>query len=548
MTAPNIPTEAPTGRAAGWWLHPFLVAAFPVFFLFAQNIREQLSLQPLWMPLGIIMGAAAWTLLAALGIGRLLGAGAARSALVASLLILLALTYGHAWNLVGELARLHRVLLAAWGALAIAAIVVIAILRPAAIARLTTAVNVAAGALILINLVPIGQLALGGSSGADRAADGEIGATEPGATRDVWYLVFDRYAGSPSLQELYGFDNGPFLDELRDRGFQVADGATANYLKTAHSLASSLNMDELDAEALTAEASAPDDWTPLFRRLQSSHAVERFLHERGYRYLHLGLRRGATYANEAADVTLLLGDTTEFSAVLSDTTILVALQAILPRELATGTESVYPTQTLFQLSELERIAEAPGLNFVFAHILLPHPPYAFNADGSRVTAEQRASRAEEEQYLEQLRYANVRILALLDRLHAGPPETRPIVVLAADEGPFPPRYAADELSFDWLQATPDELLRKFSILTAISVPGVDAAGLAAAGFSDTLTPVNLFRVVFNAAFDAGLPILPQRNWVFVDQRHLYDLVDITDRVQRSVDSVRTRDNVSAWLN
>ena len=531
MNAPD-PRAAPAApRAAGWWLHPLLVAAFPVVFLFAANAREQLSLEPLWVPLGIITGIAAATLLAAIVVGHLLGVPPSRSALGASLLLLLVMTYGHAWNLVGELAGQHWVLLIAWAVLAVAGIVAIARLRARAIARLTTAVNVVAGILIVVNLVPIGDLVVRTSSTGEPTEGPQADRPATSGGRDVWYLVFDRYAGSPALQELYGFDNGPFLAELRDRGFVVADGATANYLKTAHSLASSLSMEELDAEALAGEASTPDDWTPLYRRLQTTHAVERFLHDRGYRYLHLGLRRGATYENEAADITLLLGNTTEFSAVLADTTILVALQELLPGELATGTDAFYPAQTLFQLDELERIATAPGLNFVFAHLLLPHPPYAFNADGSRVTPEQRASRTDDEQYLEQLRYANARILGLLDRLHAGPAESWPIVVLAADEGPFPPRYAADEAGFRWLEATPKELLRKFSILTAVSVPGVDAAGLEAAGFSDTMTPVNLFRVVFNAAFAADLPLLPDRNWIFVDQRHLYDLVDVTDRVR-----------------
>ena len=531
MSAPTPPTAPPKPRVAGWWLHPFLVGAFPVLFLFAQNIREQLSLDPIWMPLGAVIGVAAVTLLAALVVGRLLGAGAARSALAASLLIMLALTYGHAWNLVGELAGLHRVLLAGWAALATAGVFIIARLRSTNVARLTTAVNVAAGLLILINVIPIGELAIRTSFiGVQTATQGGSSTPEPGATRDVWYLVFDRYAGASTLDQLYGFDNEPFLDELRDRGFRVAERATANYLKTAHSLASSLNMQELDADVLSAEASSPDDWTPLYRRLQTSHGVERFLHDRGYRYLHLGLRRGATYANDAADIAFLQGDTTEFSSVLSDTTILVSLQRLLPPELAIGLEEAYARQTLFQLDELERIAEGPGLNFVFAHLLLPHPPYEFNADGSRVTPEQRASRTLDDQYLEQLRYTNARILGLLDRLQAGPPETWPIVVLAADEGPFPPRYAADEAGFEWLDATPQELLRKFSILTAVSVPGVDDDALEAAGFTDALTPVNVFRVVFNAAFNAGLPMLPERNWVFVDQRHLYELVDVTERV------------------
>jgi hypothetical protein len=532
MTAPNPMPARMAARAPGWWLHPFLVSVFPVLFLFAENVREQLSLAPIWMPLEIVVGAGAATLLLALLVGGLLGAAPAKSALVASLLILLALTYGHAWNLVGELVRLHRFLLIAWGVLALLGTVVIALLPARGVGRLTTAVTVVAGLLVVINLVPIGDFALRtftiGGTGTNRS-DGE--APLPGATRDVWYIVLEDYAGLPALKAFYDFDNTPFFDALRERGFRVAERATANYLKTAHSLVSSLNMEELDARALAAEASAPDDWTPLYRRLQTGYAVERFLHDRGYRYIHLGLRRGATYANDAADLTFLLGDTTEFGAVFADTTILIALQRFLPASLATGTDATYPAQTRFQLAELDKIAAEPGLNYVFAHILVPHRPYAFNADGSRVTTAQNASRTPEQRYVEQIRFANARMLALIDRLHAGPPETWPIVVLATDEGPFPTRYAKDETGFAWLDATRDELLRKFSILTAVSVPGANAADLDAAGFSDTLTPVNLFRVVFNAAFRAGLPILPNRNWVFVDQRHLYDLVDVTDRVR-----------------
>ena len=39
----------------------------------------------------------------------------------------------------------------------------------------------------------------------------------------------------------------------------MAEDATANYVKTAFSLVSSLNMEELDFEALAGEAAAPDD-------------------------------------------------------------------------------------------------------------------------------------------------------------------------------------------------------------------------------------------------------------------------------------------------
>ena len=310
-----------------------------------------------------------------------------------------------------------------------------------------------------------------------------------------------------------------FLNALRERGFTVAERATANYLKTAHSIASSLNMDELDADALADESSAPDDWTPLYRRLQTSHAVERFLHARGYRYLHLGLRRGATYTNDSADAVFTLGYTTEFSSVLADTTILVGLQEILPDELATGTDAFYPAQTLFQLDKLEEIAHAPGLNFVFGHLLLPHPPYAFNADGSRVTAEQCApSRTDDELYIEQLQYANARILRLLDRLAC---RTTGVVAhrgARSRRGPVSPavrrRRGRLQVAGGDARRAPSQVLDPHRRQRARRRR---ARTSAAAGFSDTVTPVNLLRAVFNAAFDAGLPMLPDRNWVFVDQ-------------------------------
>ena len=49
-------------------LHPLLAAAYPVLFLFAQNVAEQVTLQPLWIPLVASLGAGA----AALLLGRAL--------------------------------------------------------------------------------------------------------------------------------------------------------------------------------------------------------------------------------------------------------------------------------------------------------------------------------------------------------------------------------------------------------------------------------------------------------------------------------------------
>ncbi|MDH7569954.1 MAG: hypothetical protein QHJ73_10250, partial [Armatimonadota bacterium] len=53
-------------------------------------------------------------------------------------------------------------------------------------------------------------------------------ATGGEAGPDIYYLVLDRYASDATLREFFGFDNRPFLNALRARGFYVAEASNAN--------------------------------------------------------------------------------------------------------------------------------------------------------------------------------------------------------------------------------------------------------------------------------------------------------------------------------
>ncbi len=515
-----------------WWLHPLLVATFPVVHLYAANLGEQITLDPLYLPLAAAIGGAAALLGLLAGGANLLGRDVRKAALLVSLVVALFFAYGHIWQAAQELLRMHRYLLTVWGLVALAGIVLV-LRSPAAHVHTATGVlNVIGLILVAVNLVPILQFVVDPAVGHNESVGPRTPASAPpsaGQGRDIWYLVFDRYAGQDALSRIYGYDNSQFLAQLERRGFTIAEHSTANYVKTAHSLASTLGMEYLDAEALEAAASAPDDWKPLYRALQGSHAVQRFVHERGYRYLHLGVLRGATYTNSEADAVYVYGNQTEFGAVLSNTTLLVALENVLGGPGADSYATLYGRHSLYQFSTLAQLASAPAESprFIFAHFLLPHPPYAFNADGSWVSPEQAAERDEAEEYIQQLQFTNDRMLELLDEVLDRPDDESPIVLIQADEGPFPPRYARDEEGFAWIEATEDELVQKFSILAAYRVPGVSEAEL---GVYPGITPVNSFRVIFNAAFGTDLPMLPDRNFVFVDQRHIYDMIDVTARL------------------
>jgi hypothetical protein len=322
-------------------------------------------------------------------------------------------------------------------------------------------------------------------------------ATERTA-RDIVYVLPDRYAGAATLRR-YGFDNSGFLEALRDRGFYVAGRTLGNYQKTAHSMAASLGMRYMDS--LVAASPAPDDWAPVFEEIRGSR-VATFLQERGYEYVSVGSWWPPTAEDPEADRNVRF-----------------ALPPGLPNERGLR------VATLRQFEEIARAATRPGPQFVLAHVLLPHPPYVFDRYGGPYTKREREGVSRDDQYVEQLRFTNVLLLQLVDRLLAGPAIEDPIVILQSDEGPHPLPYEYDRF-WNWFGATDAQLKEKFRLLNAYHLPGVEAEAL-----SPSISPVNSFRVVLDEYFGQDLALLPDRAFVFRDEAHLYDFHEVTDRLR-----------------
>ena len=516
-------------------LHPVLFAMYPVLFLFSQNLREQVTIDPLLAPLALAALAAAGLT----GTLWLVFRDPHSAGVLATAVVALFFSYGHVWNLVGEALEDERYLLILWFSLFVAAIALAVRLGPHRARRATTPLNAVAAALVVFNAIPIAGYQLReiwGTSGPVAHAQSTAGVPVTAGGRDIYYLIFDRYASERMLREQFGFDNRPFLDELRSRGFYIAGDSTANYLKTTQSLASSLNMEYLDIEALEQRAASPDDFQPFYEMNRGSFAVERFLHERGYRYIHLGNLWPPTNRNTQADENYVYSGLPEFSVELLGTTILRQLRLFEDSGDEFSDEPPYfRTQYEYHRYQLDRLPRIPALRgpkFVFAHVTLPHWPYVFDREGNYVPRPLQQARGEVVGYVGQLEYVNSVILNFLDIALRGPDEEDPIIIIQADEGPPPMRYTRNEPTFQWLEATPAEIDMKFQILNAYHLPGVDPEE---AGLYPSITPVNSFRVVFNAYFGTDYELLPDRNWVFIDQSHLYDVADVTDRVREGLD-------------
>lgn len=516
---------------ADWPLHPFLFAAYAVVAPYAANLRET-SFRDV-VPTAFVVFAVTLAIFA--GMAMATRRAGPRAALLTSTLLLTGLFFASLFErlnpwLGGALPQSAQLPLALAGAAALLALAALARFR------LTLPNALLNGVALVLLAAPLWHAAsyewatVRTASPVETKAFAQDAAAAPavaatGRQPDIYYLIFDRYASEAILRNEFGFDNGPFVGFLRSQGFYVASQSVSNYLKTAPSIASSLHMDYIGF--LSGEArSSRSDWHPIYDMLDD-HRVARFLKARGYRYVQVGGWWGPTQHNDFADENRSFGFDEYEWLFLRRTILPPLLQAAAPAsDLARdiGWDNAQCRRAPLQMEAIRTAsAGGPQPTFTFAHVLLPHEPFVFDAAGRCLPIKATWDRGFRTGYLGQLRYANTLIEDLVrDILAKG--GVKPIIIIQADEGPFPQRYRFGDKS--WREATPRELKMKTGILNAYFFPDGDYSALY-----PQITPVNSFRTVFNQFFGTDYARLPDRVFAMPTTAQLYDFFDVTDIVR-----------------
>jgi len=112
-------------------------------------------------------------------------------------------------------------------------------------------------------------------------------------------------------------------------------------------------------------------------------------------------------------------------------------------------------------------------------------------------------------------------MVLIDKLLASS-KVPPIIILQADEGPFP--EAPSKWDGGFQQASEAELQQKARILNAYYLPNTNETILY-----PSITPVNSFRLIFNLYFDTELELLPDLTYAYNGSR--FNFMDVTSKVQ-----------------
>jgi hypothetical protein len=344
---------------------------------------------------------------------------------------------------------------------------------------------------------------------------------------DIFYIVVDAYARQDTLETVFELDNEPFLQALENQGFYVARAARSNYAQTSLALASVLNMDYVD-ELVSEQNRGRQALWDLIKHSEVRRQLEALDYEtvafstglEGTEWRDVDIYLSPRTIDEA----LSLGGANPFEAMLAQTTairLLVDGAVAVPR-LVPNLDYPYEahrTRLRYTLDGLANLPEGERSRLVFAHLILPHPPFVFDAEGNPVTPDapfaldfpsSGSSEAYIRGYREQVEFLNQELEHIIDVILAKT-DTTPVIVIQADHGP------------DSNTGRQDYVQERMTILNAILLPGGTEA------MYPNLTPVNTFRLVFNQLFLGDYERLPDRA-LYSEYAAPYDFTDVTGGV------------------
>lgn len=517
-------------------LHPLLFAAYPMLALLAHNITE-VPLKEGVRPLLLSLALAALVLL----LLRALLKGWHKAGLLASLITLWFFSYAHIYRLVKTspipvLAAVGRHRYLAPASVLLVALAAWWIARQRReITSWTRALNAAGAIAVLLPVATIVGFSLhsAGSIQPSMRVAGKL--TRPENPPDIYYIILDSYGREDILEDVFDYDNQPFLQGLEQRGFFVASQSHANYGRTALSLASSLNMDFI--QNLIQDLDPESSQQQILAELIKQSTIRLTLEDLGYDivafstgYQPTELKDADTYITGGAlDQILGLNAFSDFEGMLIDNSaglILLdgatALPLIFPE-----LQYPYEMHRAWILNIFDHLAEMParsGPKFVFAHIIAPHSPFVFQKDGSPVErapgftfgftfggGDSLKGQAYIQAYRDQLHYINTKLLETVDAILERS-DTPPIIVLQADHGPIPEGAARSYIE------------QRMTIFNAYYLPGAGSRLLY-----PQVTPVNTFRIIFNAYYGGDLDLLEDRVFFSVYPK-IYNFDEVTGTI------------------
>jgi hypothetical protein len=534
-------------------IHPVFFALYPVLALQFRNTEQILFREVLSsLMLALIFLVIVWALM------YLSLKSWAKSAIAASVFMVMFFSYGHLINLLTVAVFSYRIKELAWAGnlvttnlglfLVLFAWTVIYLLvyllarkSKSDLKIVTSFFNIVSiiAFVILIGWNGLIQLLGGRSTSPEFVEDwGHYLSQEcssnpvaaPNDLPDIYYIILDGYGRSDILDQLYQLDNSEFITFLREQGFYVAEQSRTNYPYTIFSLSSSLNFFYLDK--LPEQVKQAPVNTLNLREMLQDNCLMRILKTKGYLTINIPTGFTFTEANQA-DINLI--PAWHINGFQNELLNATPIPLLLDLSFLPDQNDLHRQRILYAFDHLDDYAQGEQPFYALIHILAPHPPFVFDEKGGPVNIGPYFSLIDDVQpvggpegykigYQKQLSYINLLVQEKIKEILAKSTR-RPIIIIQADHGPAMMFNMQDKENQQDIG-----LFERFSILNAYYFPDQDYRHLYTG-----ISPVNAFRVILNQYFGYNYNLLQDRNYL-VSNKIPYSFIDVTDRL----DQVKTK--------
>ena len=513
-------------------IHPILIAIFPVFLVYYQNIHL-LLLEGLIFPTIIILSV---TIALWYGI-KIILKNTVKSALISSLYTFLFFSYGHVFiviqpNMAQEfLTSIHVILLVSYTIIVVLGTYYI-VKTNRKLNNLTTITNAMSITALVFIFFNIGMYNFENSSYdfQEENTDPIILGNALEKTPDIYYIIMDEYAPLRTLESFYDYDNSDFIKFLEEKGFYVTKNSHSNYAQSATSISSALNMKHLNY--LSDVIKESKDQKILYQMLDNNLVMRNFK-SAGYQIYNFDSGAWSTRSLNIADENLCSkNQTTDFRTLyqIKQTSILRAFDMFIKEPTSRIFHQEHRDRIMCEFDEITEIkqrTEKPV--FVFMHVLSPHDPFVFGPNGEEVnykftfgpgvitpfgstTEVGLTSNEEIKAYRDQVIYLTKILRQTIDKLLENS-DNPPIIIIQSDTGP--------DVSFSGMTMEASNAGR-MSIFNAYYFPNEKYDLL----YND-ITPVNSFRIVFDSQFQTNYGLLEDRVF-FSTYEKPYTFIEITD--------------------
>jgi hypothetical protein len=260
----------------------------------------------------------------------------------------------------------------------------------------------------------------------------------------LYVLILDEYPRKDALEKIFGYDNSYFLQELQKRGFQVDSQSRSNYELTHISAASTLTLDYLPINGELKN----EDYSIAAARFNRSPLWD-LLKNEGYNIINYSIFK--------------INDLVPLENSYTRNYHPEYFQRTLPGRLLQDYPNLFYSTSAIKAREERRLyldrsynekrlknifSHIPGKRpeFVYMHLMMPHPPYFMDSTGNPIDMVRNKSAGN---FIDYLKYSNKTVLSIIDKIKQLP--GKKIIYIFGDHG-FRSDNTPRELFFDNLSA------------------------------------------------------------------------------------------------